>query len=81
MIICQQIFAILALVIFLFKFLLKVFQNRLFVASAPTSSFQAANSGTIVRKGCVCVKAFLCESFCEKNPLCVNASLCRGFSV
>ena len=45
---CQQIFSILALVIFLLKILLKVLQNRLFSALASTSGFGAAISDTVV---------------------------------
>ena len=41
-VICQQIFAILALVIFLLKSLLKMLQNRLFSALASRSGFGAA---------------------------------------
>ena len=49
---CQQIFAILALVIFLLKIIfkiLKVLQNRLFSALASGSGFGAAISETVVR--------------------------------
>ena len=46
-VICQQIFSILALIIFLLKFLLKVLQNRLFVALASRSGFGAAISDAI----------------------------------
>ena len=52
--ICQQIFAILALVIFLFKFLLKSGQNRLFVVLASRSGFGAAISATALRVVLMC---------------------------
>ena len=45
--ICQQIVAILALVIFLLKILFKVLQNRLFSALASTSRFGAAISDPV----------------------------------
>ena len=48
-VICQQIFSILALIIFILKFLLKVLQNRLFVALASRSGFGAAISDAIAR--------------------------------
>ena len=54
-VICQQIFANLALVIFLLKSLLKMLQNRLFAALASRSGFGAANCsilGTTLRKLC-----------------------------
>ena len=52
-VICQQIFSILALIIFLLKFLLKVLQNRLFVALASRSGFGAAISDAIARSSIV----------------------------
>ena len=52
-VICQQIFSILALRIFLLKFLLKVLQNRLFFALASRSSFGAAISNAIARSSIV----------------------------
>ena len=52
-VICQQIFAILALVIFLLKILLKVLQNRLFSALASRSGFGAAISDTIAHSSIV----------------------------
>ena len=57
-VICQQIFAILALVIFLFKIpFKKVLQNRLFVALASRSGFGAAISDAVARSSIV-----LCNS-------------------
>ena len=47
--ICQQIFSILALVIFLLKILLKVLQNRLFFALASRSRFWSYNFPTPLR--------------------------------
>ena len=44
---CQQVSSILALVIFLVKFLLKVLQNRFFFALAPRSGFGAAISDAV----------------------------------
>ena len=46
-VICQQIFSILALVIFLLKIFLKVLQNRLFFALASRSGFGAAISDPV----------------------------------
>ena len=51
--ICQQIFAILALVIFLLKCLLKMLQNRLFVALASRSGFGVAISDAAARSSIV----------------------------
>ena len=48
--ICQQIFAILALVLFFLKILLKVLQNRFFPALASRSGFGAAISDTIASR-------------------------------
>ena len=48
--ICQQIVAILALVIFLLKILFKVLQNRLFSALASRSGFGAAIPVVIMYK-------------------------------
>ena len=42
LVICQQNFLILALVIFFLKFLLKTFQNHIFFALASRSGFRAA---------------------------------------
>jgi len=50
LVICQQIFPLLALVMFLINFC----QNRLIFALAPRPSFGAAISGIVVRKG-LCV--------------------------
>ena len=55
-VICQQIFSILALVIFLLKILLKSgskFQNRLFFALASRSGFGATISDAIARSSLV----------------------------
>ena len=52
-VICQQIFSILALVIFLLKFLLKVLQNRLFFALASRSGFGATISDAVARSSIV----------------------------
>ena len=52
-VICQQIFSILALIIFLLKFLLKSASNRLFVALASRSGFGAAISDAIARSSIV----------------------------
>ena len=51
--ICQQIFSILALVIFLLKILLKVLQNRLFFALASRSGFGATISDAVARSSIV----------------------------
>ena len=51
--ICQQIFSILGLVIFLLKSLLKVLQNRLFFALASRSGFGATISDAIARSSLV----------------------------
>ena len=51
--ICQQIFAILALIIFLLKIFLKALQNRPFSALASTSGFGAAISDTVARSSIV----------------------------
>ena len=48
-VICQQIFSILALVIFLLKFFLKVHQNRHFFALASRSGFGATISDAVAR--------------------------------
>ena len=48
-VIWQQIFSTLALVIFLLKILLKMLQNRLFSALASRSGFEAAISDTVAR--------------------------------
>ena len=54
-VICQQIFSILALAIFLLKILLKVLQNRLFFALASRSSgFGATISDAVVRSSVWC---------------------------
>ena len=50
---CQQIFSILALVIFLLKIPLKVLQNRLFFALASRSGFGAAVSDAVARNSIV----------------------------
>ena len=55
--ICQQIFAILALVIFLLKFRLKSGQNRLFVALASRFGFGAAISEAVARSSIVFCKS------------------------
>ena len=78
--ICQQIFSILALAIFL----LKLLQNRLFLALASRSSFGAAIS--VQKHLCVkvsrtvrrllCVQVFVCKNF-----LCLRASVCKSFYV
>ena len=52
-VICQQIFSILALVIFLLKILLKVLQNRLFFALASRSGFGATISDAVARSSIV----------------------------
>ena len=52
-VICQQIFSILALVIFLLKILLKSVQNRLFFALASRSGFGPAISDPIARSSIV----------------------------
>ena len=52
--ICQQVFSILALVIFALKFLFKkVLHDRLFFALAPRSAFGAAISDAVVRSSIV----------------------------
>ena len=52
-VICQQIFSILALVIFLLKILLKSVQNRLFFALASRSGFGATISDAVARSSIV----------------------------
>ena len=52
-VICQQIFSILALIIFLLKFLLKCFKIVFFVALASRSGFGAAISDAIARSSIV----------------------------
>ena len=52
-VICQQIFSILALVIFLLKILLKRLQNRLFFALASRSGFGATISDAVARSSIV----------------------------
>ena len=52
-VICQQIFAILALVIFLLNIINKVLQNRLFSALAPRSGFGAAISDAVACRSIV----------------------------
>ena len=56
--ICQQIFLILELVICLLKFLLKVLQDRVVFALAPRSGFGATISVAIMYR-----KASLCNNF------------------
>ena len=51
--ICQQIFSILAPVIFFLKILLQVLQNRLFFALASRSGFGATISDAVVRSSIV----------------------------
>ena len=51
--ICQQIFALSALLIFLFKIPLKVLQNRLFSALASRSGFGAAIADAVARSSIV----------------------------
>ena len=51
--ICQQIFSILALVIFLLKILKKMLQNRLFFALASRSGFEATISDAVARSSIV----------------------------
>ena len=68
--ICQQIFSILALIIFLFKFLLQVLQNRLFVALASRSGFGAAIPVVIIyKKASLCI--FSVKACCVSKLLCV----------
>ena len=65
-VICQQIFSILALVIFLLQYLFKsASKSSFFFALASRSGFGAAISDTIVRKmlKLLCVKAPVCKSF------------------
>ena len=52
-VICQQIFSILALIIFLLKILSKVLQNRVFFALASRSGFGAAISDPVERSSIV----------------------------
>ena len=52
-VICQQIFSILALVIFLLIFFSKVLQNRLFFALASRSGFGATISDAVARSSIV----------------------------
>ena len=79
-VICQQIFAILALVLFLLKSLLKMLQNRLFSALASRSiRFWSCNSCVekFVCKRLPCVKALCASTVCKcsvsKRLLCVKA--------
>ena len=64
-VICQQIFSILALAIFLLQFLSKSASKSSFFLLAPRSSFGAAISDTSVQKmlKLLCVKASVCKSF------------------
>ena len=80
---CQQIFSILALVIFLLKVLLKSVSNRLFFALASRSVFGAAIPVVAMyKKASLCKNFFLstlavCKRFCvqklaeRKQLLCV----------
>ena len=61
--ICQQIFSILVLVIFLLKNPLKKCFKIVFFLFGAEIRFRAAISCTVVRKG-LCVKASLCKGFC-----------------
>ena len=77
-VICQQIFAILALAIFLLKSLLKMLQNRLFSALASRSGFEAAIPvWKSLCKRLPCVKALCASTVCKcsvsKRLLCVKA--------
>ena len=83
-VICQQIFAILALVIFLLKSLLKMLQNRLFSALASRSRFWSCNSCVekFVCKRLPCVKALCASTVCKcsvsKRLLCVKDVACKS---
>ena len=70
-VICQQTFLKLAAVHVPFKIPLRTASKSSFVALVPRSNFGAAVSAPIVY-----VKVSLCKSL-----LCVNASLCKDFSV
>ena len=57
---------------------------------APAKGFSrrtAANFNLLLRvkaplcKRLLCVKAFVCKSFCVQKPLCVKTSLCKSFCV
>ena len=63
-VICQQIFSILALIIFLLKFLLKSASKSSFVALASRSSFGAAIPVVIMYKKLLCVKTFSVKACC-----------------
>ena len=71
--ICQQIFAILALVICVLKFLLKCFKIVVLFLW---------RRDPVVIKRLLCVKDFVCKSLlCVKASLFVKASQCKSFCV
>ena len=72
-VICQQIFSILALVIFLLKILLKSVQNRLFFALASRSGFGATISDAVARSSIV-----LCNSVSADRIVMAASRLLRA---
>ena len=62
-VVCQQMFLVFALAIFLLKFLCEVFQNRLFFALASRSGFGAAILVVITHKKASLCNLFFCKSY------------------
>ena len=75
-VICQQIFSTLALVIFLLKILLKMFQNRLFSALASRSGFGAAICDTVARSSTVFCNSVSADRIVAASRLLGAAAAC-----